>query len=442
MEELGKFIAPKGSSFPASPSQGQLCFRTDLGSLYYYDGYAWQARTEPLIWHDTTSYSGSFTATKEWEHTGGSSAEGILVLIIANSVTTPADEVTSVTYNGETLTELPKSPFSHAAGEEDAMIYAYFLSSPNSFASGMVKVTRTGTVAMAAVCITMGAPKGTRGLRASATSTKEAEFSLEPWLEIEPGDSRTLSYFALHSGCPSVGEVTINEITSRGRFLQQHDFGSQTAHFIQSGKPLEYLGYNDIELKQSSNPYGIFGVSIGPMRDFGLVASLPTSAGRGDTCQYIADKTNGVIWDLIYDGEGEYPWKKIGGPPLLEEVEASQALTSNTTFGNLATAGPSITLPLKGTYDVSTNFIAVSNAGTPDVGIMSYSIGATAAVLADATYGYPVTASLNTAEAMAPRLKRKTFIEAVKLEAKYRTNGSGTLQFANRVIMVNPVRVG
>ncbi len=40
-----KFLTPinvvQGSSFPAAPETGDLFFRSDIGSMYTYDGLAW-----------------------------------------------------------------------------------------------------------------------------------------------------------------------------------------------------------------------------------------------------------------------------------------------------------------------------------------------------------------------------------------------------------------
>lgn len=44
-----KFLTPinivQGTSFPASADQGDLFFRSDIGSMYTYDGLSWVSMT-------------------------------------------------------------------------------------------------------------------------------------------------------------------------------------------------------------------------------------------------------------------------------------------------------------------------------------------------------------------------------------------------------------
>jgi hypothetical protein len=168
-------------------------------------------------------------------------------------------------------------------------------------------------------------------------------------------------------------------------------------------------------------------------KDFGLVEALPTSeAVKNDKCSYYANKANGVVWDLIYDGEGEYPWKKIGGAPLIDEVATAQN-TGSATYADLATVGPSLTTPLKGDYMVSTGCYSYTNSS---FAFMSYSIGASAAVDADST-----AHGLSDA-AMHSRTARKTALAAsAALVAKYKA-GATLAEFAKRWITIDPIRVG
>jgi hypothetical protein len=169
--------------------------------------------------------------------------------------------------------------------------------------------------------------------------------------------------------------------------------------------------------------------------NWGLVTALPTSPVAGDKCQYIADKTNGVIWDLVYDGEGEFPWKKIGGPPLFAEVTTSQS-TESKAYAALATAGPSVTVPLKGDYDVQVG-AGIGNTGA-SASRMSYDIGGTGAVDADSFFGESgagVTACLT-------RVRRKAGLAATTaLVAKYKVSANAGF-FSNRWMRVDPIRVG
>lgn len=183
-------------------------------------------------------------------------------------------------------------------------------------------------------------------------------------------------------------------------------------------------------------------IEIGGLRpvnkDFGIVEALPTSnLAPGVTCTYKA--TNGIYWRFIYTGEAELPWASIGqGVPLAAEVEAQQGTKSATPTG-LATAGPSITVPLKGDYDVE--IVAQQYAGVTNAW-MSYKVGAATALAADGIQSAGNNASVIWG---GPRRKRKTGLAAgTVLLAQYWNEGGGTIEtlFGFRQMRVYPVRVG
>lgn len=187
----------------------------------------------------------------------------------------------------------------------------------------------------------------------------------------------------------------------------------------------------------------------GGTRNHGLVSALPTKPTpvKGDVCHYYADKTNGVVWQFIYDGEGELPWKYVGGPPLTAEVVTSESRTSST-YGDLATVGPSIELPLKGDYMVAIGAGAYDSGTVTTDAIMSYAIGGTAAGDADSidvnTFSLPSNISATIPGGIS-RPRRKTGLTAVTLKAKYKSSSnsaSAAATFYNRWMSAYPVRVG
>jgi hypothetical protein len=173
--------------------------------------------------------------------------------------------------------------------------------------------------------------------------------------------------------------------------------------------------------------------------DWGLVTALPVFRSVGDTCKYYADKTNGVIWDLIYDGEGEFPWKKIGGPPLVAEVQTFQKTTSKT-FAALATAGPSITTPLKGDYDISVE--ACCSLPSYDEGVMSYDIGATGASDEDAASFAHDNVTAGVASTNSARRRKTGIGSGVAIVSKYHVVVGVEANFGRRRIAIDPIRVG
>lgn len=172
-----------------------------------------------------------------------------------------------------------------------------------------------------------------------------------------------------------------------------------------------------------------------------FVTSLPSFPSDGYECFFIADATNGVGWHLKYHAAGgTYKWLYLGGAPLYAEVPNSETHTTST-YSALATAGPSITLPLNGDYDVEIGFEGMASIQTTST-YMSYDIGGTAAVDADGARHR--TGSNDTAStAQVSRMRRKTGLSlGAALVSKYRGGAGATNTFANRWMRVTPVRVG
>ena len=84
-----------------------------------------------------------------------------------------------------------------------------------------------------------------------------------------------------------------------------------------------------------------------------LVASLPSNAIDGQEVRYLADNTNGIIWNFRYraGSPSSYKWEFIGGSPLLGYVASVGQQTTTGTWQNLS--GPSATIPLAGDYDLA-----------------------------------------------------------------------------------------
>lgn len=169
---------------------------------------------------------------------------------------------------------------------------------------------------------------------------------------------------------------------------------------------------------------------------------FPSSPLDGDIFIYNANLTDGVKWQFQYrqGSASAYKWEFIGGGVLYAEVAANQTLAAGAGYQALTTAGPSLTLPLTGDYDVeigATAFNATGGAST----WMSYDIGATLALDADAA----LSAAPNVTDAPTwssiARARRKTAIlAATALVAKYKRD-VGTGSWQSRWMRVTPVRV-
>ena len=172
-----------------------------------------------------------------------------------------------------------------------------------------------------------------------------------------------------------------------------------------------------------------------------FVTELPVSAGDKDEVSFLADATNGVVWRFRFraNAPSKYQWEFLGGSPLYAEVTTSES-TSSTSYAALATAGPSIALPLAGDYMVSGG--AKANNDTDASGArMSYDIGSTGAVDGDAL-AEAFQSGATSVTASGSRSRRKTDLTAVTLTAKYKATVGGNAFFSDRWLSVIPIRVG
>jgi hypothetical protein len=165
------------------------------------------------------------------------------------------------------------------------------------------------------------------------------------------------------------------------------------------------------------------------------LAAPPGSPVDGQLFDFVADAANGVVWTLRYRAASAsaYKWEFVGGPPLRSEIETSQS-TPSGTYVDLATVGPTLTVPRAGDYDVTVGCSSGNSAGQWTS--MSYQVGAVAAVDIDAcgTAGPAVSTGF--------RERRKTALAAATLiTAKYRVGGSGTATFEGRMLEMKPVRL-
>lgn len=169
--------------------------------------------------------------------------------------------------------------------------------------------------------------------------------------------------------------------------------------------------------------------------------SFPGSPVDGQIYHYVADATLGVVWRFKYNAgsASSFKWEADGEQvPLVQEVDSTET-TSTTTYTDLATVGPSVTVPLAGDYSITISAAIVPNTSVGTMQV-SYSVGGTAASDNDSIYavGYTGEARNHT------RTRRKNGLSASDLiRMKYKcvgTPGPATVQF--RRLEVRPRRVG
>jgi hypothetical protein len=166
--------------------------------------------------------------------------------------------------------------------------------------------------------------------------------------------------------------------------------------------------------------------------------TFPSDPAEGDTFIYDTG-TSGVRWQFVYDTTDgtTYPWLFIGGSAMSSSVATDQS-TASTSFADLATTGPDVTLPLAGDYKIEIAAAMYSSIGG-EYTLASYDVGGTAAGddwsanhwSTTNVISHPAYMSYNWTGLSASTLVR----------AKYRTP-SGTANFRNRRLSATPVRVG
>ena len=158
-----------------------------------------------------------------------------------------------------------------------------------------------------------------------------------------------------------------------------------------------------------------------------------TGLEDGDEVYLEVDAANGIMWHLRYvAAETTYKWRFLGGPPMSGLVATSEA-TASASFVALTTPGPSIALPRSGDYVVAVGYVG-NNNGTSGTNLMSYDIGGTSAVDADA-------AQVPAGTGAGFFRKVKTALGSVTLTSKYRTAAGASHNFFNRTMSVKPVRI-
>ena len=175
------------------------------------------------------------------------------------------------------------------------------------------------------------------------------------------------------------------------------------------------------------------------------VSALPSNPADGEECffQSAGMANQGDVWHLRYraTSPSAYKWEYVGGAPIHDNITTTENYASAAT-GDLATPGPSVTLPLAGDFDFAWGAriqMLVIVAGAEGWMHMSVAGGfplasaAVASMVPTAQFG----GGASTTEG------RVTGLAAGALcRAKYQTQGGIQFSFGQRWMRVRPVRVG
>jgi hypothetical protein len=208
--------------------------------------------------------------------------------------------------------------------------------------------------------------------------------------------------------------------TQGSAFMRRDNSGSNNALYAKTTGP------------SLSSGWQAFAGAPGPS------TTLPGSPGNAQQA-ILVDSVSAptYAWHLQYSTPAA-KWVFIGGFPMYAEVQTVEACTV-TAYGALATAGPSVTLPVAGTYDVEIGAWFQGATGAA-FGYMSYDIGGTGAADADAVAGtgYVSSNMFNSGS----RKRRKSGLTAVTLTTKYKAAAVSGINIGSRYIAVTPVLLG
>lgn len=185
--------------------------------------------------------------------------------------------------------------------------------------------------------------------------------------------------------------------------------------------------FNDIEA--GIQLAGVYGVSASPPGSpvDGMIWRLPAASGSG------------VYWFFQYDSsQATYKWVFMGGAPLSHEILTDESTTS-ITYVDLATVGPTLTLPRAGDYKVEFG-AQLNNASAGTGTVAAIKRGAAATSDNDAiVHTLPTTANLVTTNARAIVLTGMAASDVVKMQ--YKSGGATAAHALRRWMMITPIRV-
>lgn len=187
------------------------------------------------------------------------------------------------------------------------------------------------------------------------------------------------------------------------------------------------------------------GLAIPPQA--GVVTTLPTSPTDGMEIYYVADATNGVVWKFRYTASlTGLKWAFVGGGPLVAPIINGFEATASTTYVDLATVGPTLTMPSAFTsMDLMVTMTCglVPAAIANEYAICAPKFGAAATLDNDALYVKSESGVGVGNDARTSCVQRRNGIAGgAVVKMQYRTLAGNSSQFGRREMLITPVRVG
>jgi hypothetical protein len=174
------------------------------------------------------------------------------------------------------------------------------------------------------------------------------------------------------------------------------------------------------------------------------VTSLPASPVNGQECFYLADATNGVVWHLKYRSASAsaYKWECVGGGAMQAEITTLEIRSTTGAFGDMATIGPSVTVPLAGDYDITVEAWVETAPVAGTFGEIAPQIGAAVPAASGPDVAFAGASSAQVTETQTGRTLRRTVATPATVVKITYLASSTTTRFGNRHLEIRPVRVG
>ena len=197
----------------------------------------------------------------------------------------------------------------------------------------------------------------------------------------------------------------------------------------------EHIRSGPAMISTLGDQYGIYRPVVVPPG-----GRLPAKASDGQTATCVVDPVNGIVWSFRYRQGAPLPyaWEFTGGSTVRDVIAANES-TSSGTYTNLATVGPTVTLPFSGDYRVRFSCQPNGFGSASTAAVMGIFDGATGPIDIALT-GLTGSASANITLGQAITVTGANAGDI--LTAKYYiTGGAGPVSFANRWMEALPVRV-
>jgi hypothetical protein len=167
--------------------------------------------------------------------------------------------------------------------------------------------------------------------------------------------------------------------------------------------------------------------------------SFPGSPVASQFFSLLVDDTNGVEW-LFRRNAANTKWRFQGGAALYAVVNTLETTATTVTWLDLATVGPSITVPVAGLYEISFGCYMKHGASAGNTQMGASVDGGAPATSEDALFTQPA-ASNSAAASVTKTIRATVATPATAIKAQYRNGTTGTATFDRRWMAILPIQI-